>query len=166
MGCNKTAMTCSQRRWICALTTVPSRGRSERREGNHSLYGTLCSLVSLFLSWSLSSPGARQHSGQETGTPAVSVFCSHCQRTNQACLSHPYNTHTHTWLDTTSGPPAMCVTAWYSGCVCGVCKGVQWKKSLFVISSGLSSFLKVYSWYRLSGSNRVLALDLEKQSID
>jgi len=55
-------------------------------------------------------------------------------------------------------------------CVCALC--VEWKKTLFVpFFLGYPLFLKVYSWYRLSGSNRVLAffkqtVHLEKQSID
>ncbi len=49
---------------------------------------------------------------------------------------------------------------------------VQWKKTLFVpFSLAYPLFLKVYSCYRLTGSNRVLAFSeqtvhLEKQSID
>lgn len=61
----------------CSDHSPPSRREiREAGEGNHSLYGTLCLLVSLlFLALSpLSSPGARQHCGQETGTPAVAVF--------------------------------------------------------------------------------------------
>lgn len=53
-----------------------------------------------------------------------------------------------------------------------MCACVQWKKTLFVpFSLAYPLFLKVYSCYRLTGSNRVLAffeqtVHLEKQSID
>lgn len=49
-GCNKTATTCLQQCWIYAGSAHSPPSQREIREageGNHSLYGTLCLLVSL-----------------------------------------------------------------------------------------------------------------------
>lgn len=159
----------------CSDHSTPSqREIREAGEGNHSLYETLCSLVSLlFLALSpcrLLVPG--NTAGKRLAHLQLLSLCTLPKDQSSMSVTSLNQTHTHTWLGAKQHQGHQrCVWLLDAWGVC-VCVCAQWKKTLFVpFFLGYPLFLKVYSWYRLSGSNRVLAffkqaVHLEKQSID